>query len=400
MKIFNLFLYLALLSIAATTSAQEISDTKFGKGMFNFVAKDSSFSVKFAPRFQFRTNTTWEDEDGKYQPGINNMLIRRARLKFDGFAFTPKLNYKLELGLSNRDIAGANEFNDNTPNYIFDAVIMWHFYKNFELWVGQTKLPGNIERVVSSSDLQLVDRSILNSRFNIDRDIGFQIRHHTNLFGNVMLREKFSFSQGEGRNVTLGNIGGHQYTGRIEILPFGWFAAKGDYVEGDLVREPKPKLMVACTYNWNNDAVRTRSGLGAYMITDDGYYMTDITTIFVDAALKYRGFSFLGEYAYRTAADPIAVNADGTPTGLRVLEGNSFNFQAGYLLKSNYEFVGRYSTIDYTEVSGGGTQNQYTFGISKYIVEHKLKIQTDFTYSEQDRVKDFLLWSLGFELHF
>ena len=109
MKIFNLFLFLALLGFAATTSAQEISDTKFGKGMINFVAKDSSFSVKFAPRFQFRSNTIWNNEDGKYQPGFNNMLIRRARLKFDGFAVSPKLHYKLELGLANRDIAGANE---------------------------------------------------------------------------------------------------------------------------------------------------------------------------------------------------------------------------------------------------------------------------------------------------
>ena len=39
---------------------------------------------------------------------------------------------------------------------------MWHFAKNWELWAGQTKLPGNVERVISSGDLQLVDRSLLN----------------------------------------------------------------------------------------------------------------------------------------------------------------------------------------------------------------------------------------------
>jgi hypothetical protein len=396
----NALLIIALLCVSFNVRAQEISDTKFGKGMVNFVAKDSSFSVKFAPRFQFRTNTTWDNEDGKYQPGVNNMLIRRARLKFDGFAFSPKLIYKLELGLANRDIAGANEFNNFTPNYILDAVLRWNFYKNFELWVGQTKLPGNIERVISSGDLELIDRSILNSVFNIDRDIGFQLRHHANLFGNFMIREKFSFSQGEGRNVTLGNIGGHQYTGRLEFLPFGWFQSKGDYTQADLQREVKPKLMVAITYNWNNNAVRTRNGLGSYMVNDIGYHMTDITTIFVDAAFKYSGFSFMGEYANRTAETPVAVNSDGTPTGAVVVEGNSYNLQAGYTLKSNYEFIGRYSTINYTEVSGGNTTNQYTFGISKYFVGHKLKVQTDLTYSEQERVQDFLLWRLGFDIHF
>ncbi len=35
------------------------------------------------------------------------------------------------------------------------------------------------------------------------------------------MREIFSIAQGEGRNITSGNIGGHQYTGRLEFLPLG-----------------------------------------------------------------------------------------------------------------------------------------------------------------------------------
>ena len=40
--------------------SQEIRDTKFGKGLINFVAKDSSFSIKFAPRIQFLTTSNWK----------------------------------------------------------------------------------------------------------------------------------------------------------------------------------------------------------------------------------------------------------------------------------------------------------------------------------------------------
>lgn len=397
---FNALLLMALLCLVVTADAQEISDTKFGKGMINFVAKDSSFSVKFAPRFQFNSYTTWQHEDGKYQPGFNNMLIRRARLKFDGFAMTPKLRYKLELGLSNRDISGADAFNQNTPRYVMDAVIMWNFFENFELWVGQTKLPGNIERVISSGDLSLVDRSILNSRFNIDRDIGIQLRHLTRIGKTFVTREKFSFSQGEGRNQTVGNLGGHQYTARIEFLPFGLFASKGDYVMADLVREPKPKLMVAAGFDINKRAVRVRGNQGAYMITDNGYHETDVTAVFIDAMFKYQGFSLMAEYADRNAKDPVAVNNDGTPTGLVVLEGSSVNVHAGYVFRGNYEIVGRYTTIDYGNVVGGGSETQYTFGVNKYFVGHKLKVQTDFTYGERDNLNDFLMWRLGFDLHF
>ena len=399
MKLNSIFI-VAILCIAFNANSQEISDTKFGKGLINFTAKDSSFSVKFAARFQFRANTAWLHDGNKYGEPLQNFSIRRARLKFDGFAYSPKIKFKLELGLSNRDISGANEFNNNSPRYILDAVIMWNFYENFELWAGQTKLPGNIERVVSSANLQLINRSILNSRFNIDRDIGVQLRHFINVGEDFVIREKLAISQGEGRNVTFGNIGGLQYTGRVELLPFGLFKSKGDYSQGDLKREPKPKLMVGATYDLNDDAVRARSNSGLYMIIENGFHETDIATIFVDGMFKYKGFAFMGEYANREADSPIAVEKDGTATGAIVLEGDAFNFQASYLFKSNYEFTGRYSTINYYKVTNVSDMDQYTLGISKYVVGHKLKVQTDFTYSERSSEKDFLMWRLGFDLHF
>jgi hypothetical protein len=401
---------LATLLLCALTlsilNAQEISDTKFGKGLINFTAKDSSFSINFAPRIQVRSNSSWDHDGNQYGSAEHNFLVRRARLKFGGFAYTTKLKYKIELGLSNRDISGANEFNRETSRIILDAVIMWNFAENFELWAGQTKLPGNVERVVSSGNLQLIDRSLLNSRFNIDRDVGVQLRHKTNLGGQFLIREKFAISQGEGRNVTEGNIGGLQYTGRVEFLPFGEFKSKGDYVQAAIKREESPKLMVGFTYNYNQDAVRERSGLGSYMTRDDhteknfSLYETDQTTIFADAMFKYKGFSFMGEYAIRSAKDAIAKNLDGTPTGDIVLTGNALNLQAGYMFKSNYEIAGRFTTVDYDTVTGSLPQEQYTLGGSIYVVGHKLKIQSDLSYTTVDGNESNITFRLGFDLHF
>jgi hypothetical protein len=382
--------------------AQEISDTKFGKGLFNFVAKDSSFSVKFAPRFQVRSISSWDYDGNQYDSPDHNFIVRRARLKFDGFAYSPKLKYKIELGLSNRDISGANQFNRNTPRYILDAVIMWNFAGNWELWAGQTKLPGNVERVVSSANLQLIDRSLLNSRFNIDRDLGIQLRHKTHLGNGFLMREKFAISQGEGRNVTEGNEGGLQYTARLELLPFGTFKSKGDYSQSDLKREATPKLMVGFTYNYNQNAVRERGFAGDYMIRTDGsIYETDQTTIFADAMFKYNGFSFMGEYVKRTAANEIATEADGvTPTGDVVLTGNALNLQAGYLFNNNYEIAGRFTTVEYEDITGALPTKQYTLGASKYLVGHKLKIQSDVSYTTLDGNKDNITFRIGFDIHF
>ena len=397
------FTLVAIALIALTSlNAQEISDTSFGKGLINFVAKDSSFSVKFAPRFQVRSMSSWDHDGNQYGSPEHNFIVRRARLKFDGFAYSPKLKYKLELGLSNRDISGANQFNRNTPRYILDAVIMWNFAENWELWAGQTKLPGNVERVVSSANLQLIDRSLLNSRFNIDRDLGVQLRHKTKLGGDFLMREKFAISQGEGRNVTEGNEGGLQYTARLEFLPFGTFKSKGDYSQSDLKREAKPKLMVGFTYNYNQDAVRERGFAGDYMIRTDGsIYETDQTTIFADAMFKYNGFSFMGEYAQRTADDEIAKEMDGsTPTGDVVLTGNALNLQAGYLFKNNYEIAARFTTVDYENVTGALPTEQYTLGFNKFVVGHKLKVQSDISYTTLDGNEDNITFRLGFDIHF
>jgi hypothetical protein len=382
--------------------AQEISDTTFGKGLLNFVAKDSTFSVKFAPRIQVRSNSSWDYTGDEYDSPEYNFIVRRARLKFDGFAYSPKLKYKIELGLSNRDISGANQFNRNTPRYILDAVIMWNFAKNWELWAGQTKLPGNVERVVSSGNLQLIDRSLLNSRFNIDRDLGLQLRHKSKLGGKVVLREKFAITQGEGRNVTEGNEGGLQYTARVELLPFGTFKSKGDYVQSDLKREQSSKLMLAFTYNFNQDAVRERGFAGDYMIRTDGsIYATDQTTIFVDAMYKYNGFSFMGEYAKRTADNEIATEIDGrTPTGDVVLTGNALNLQAGYLFDNNIEIAGRFTSVNYEAITNASPVKQYTLGFNKFVVGHKLKVQSDLTFTNVDGNKDNITFRLGFDLHF
>jgi len=282
-----------------------------------------------------------------------------------------------------------------------DAVIKWNFYKSFELWVGQTKLPGNRERVISSGDLQFVDRSILNSRFNIDRDMGLQIRNSSVLGKQFVIREIFAFSQGEGRNITVGNLGGFQYTGRIELLPFGTFTNKGDYFESDLSRENTPKLSIAASYDFNNKAVKTRSNLGSFMKNDVGHYETNIMTTFIDAMFKYKGLSMMGEYAYRDADDPIAKNSDGTLTGDIVEVGSAVNFQSAYLFKSNIELGGRFSYYDAnTDITNKNSISQYTLGLSKYFVGHKLKIQTDFNYLNEHNNNSVFLWRLQMDLHF
>jgi hypothetical protein len=231
--------------------------------------------------------------------------------------------------------------------------------------------------------------------------MGIQLRHHFYLTDKFLIREALSLAQGEGRNVTTGNQGGHQYTARLELFPLGGFTKEGEYSGADLVREQDPKLMLAIAYDTNQDAVRTRSNQGAYMFNDAGLYETTINTLFLDATFKYTGFSFMAEYAHREASDPVARNSDGSPTGDVVLIGDAINMQAGYLFQKNWEVSGRYTHIKPdAAITANDPESQYTLGVSKYLAGHKLKIQTDISYLDAQNGLDELMYRLQFEIHF
>lgn len=412
--VMNKIVIAALLVLTVSTAfGQRKIDSKFGKGLYNVVAADSSWSMKFGIRFQSLFVGSWNvnDTDG-IENGTSQFLIRRARLKFGGFAYDPRLQYKIELGLSNRDLGKADATTNFAPRMILDAVLKWNFYENFVLWAGQTKLPGNRERVVSSANLQLVDRSMLNSVYNIDRDMGFQLHHHFMIGNTFKVKEAVAFSQGEGRNVVQENLGGYEYTGRVEIYPFGDFASKGAYKGGDLKREKTPKLAIGATYDYHDRAVKNRGNQGSYMSYDldgdnniDGYFEATTSTIFVDMMFKYRGFSFMGEFSNRSVSDASVqqtiINDDLSTTTHTVRVGNGINLQAGYLFKNNWEVAGRYTQIDPLAITGRVSQQQYTLGLSKYIVGHALKVQTDVSYLTTDGSPNSgLMYRLQMDIHF
>jgi len=350
-------------------------DFGFGNGM-QITSKDSTARLKVSLRFQtlFLASKTMESNE-KLE---TNFLIRRARLKFDGFAFSPNLVYKVELGLSNRDISPRSDFDEvgQGSRLILDAVLKWNFHKNFAFWVGQTKLPGNRERVISSQNLQFVDRSLVNSWFNIDRDIAIQ------MFSKFYVRKSYfvlaaAISNGEGRNIVQGNIGGFAYTGRIEFLPMGKFTGKGDYFGGDLFREDRPKLSLAFSYDFNHNASRSRGRLGSFVTDDSGdYILSNLTTYFADLMFKYQGLSVMAEFASRDSE----VKAVGFASGTALVA------QLGYIINrpkfENFEIAYRYTKVNPHSGSSLKETAEYTLGVSKYFSKHSLKLQSDISLRE------------------
>jgi len=53
-----------------------------------------------------------------------------------------------------------------------------------------------------------------------------------------------------------------------------------------------------------------------------------------------------------------------------------------------------------TNITGKNPESQYTIGVSKYIVGHKLKIQTDVSYLSKDESNNGMMYRLQFDIHF
>ena len=376
------FIVLFLIATVYSANSQDITNNSFGKGLINVSSKDSSWSSKVAFRYQTMYEGNYDLEESDY---TGRAFVRRARIKGNGYAFSPKITYKFEYDVAN--------------GYVLDAVVKWNFTGNWTVWFGQTKLPGNIERVFSSQKLQLVDRSLLNSKFTLDRDAGAQLRHHFKLGNTFLVREIFAVSQGEGLNDKSQSTG-NGYTGRIELLPFGNFTKKGDYFAADLKREKTPKLMLSATYDFNQNAMLSRGQKGDYLIGE----LKNLQTLFIDAHFKYQGFSFFGEYVDRKTSDgsPLLENSfvDGELIDECYYTGVSINLQLGYLMKNNWEIAGRYTSVNANDFYDNNDLNQYTIGFSKYVVGHNLKVQTDFSYTTEQGKNDKLLFRLQTEFNF
>ena len=390
---FSLFIIIVAFCLTAEAQTPAVSFyAKKGKG-YGLVTSDSSFSLNFQFRMQNRAAFVSKETDDLAAESFE-FRVRRLRLKFEGFVYDPRLTYYIQLSFSRGDMdwrGPENSAVNNSPNVVRDAVIYYNPTPALRLGFGQTKLPGNRQRVVSSGDQQFADRSIVNATFNIDRDFGFFAQ-----FTQPYFILKGAVTSGEGRN-SLNSNSGLAYTGRVEILPFGSFTGSNDYIEGDLEREQSPKLSIGATYSLNDRARREAGQLG-----NDIYSTTSINNFEFDALFKYNGFAFYNEFMQRDSPNPVTVDHDDPTRARFIYNGTGFLSQMSYLFKNNVEIAGRYSRVTPSsdiyrntgfeelveEEKNGNRIEQIEAGVTKYLNGHRLKIQGNLIYNTQTLLID------------
>jgi len=399
------FLFSALLAAIGASAQVAIEQTKhdndiklstlpyysFGKGI-GITSPDSLYQLNI--RFRMQDRVTYIDNEDE-NPAYDGQ-IRRLRLRFDGYVGNPKFLYAIQLSFAPGDVGEVKE--GENINIIRDAVVFYRPNKHWNISFGQTKLPGNRQRVNSSGALQLTDRSINNARFTVDRDFGFQVHNLNEFADKFSYNLKAAVSTGEGRNMTGNADDGVAVTGKAELFPLGAFTKDGTYFEGDILREKTPKLMVSGAFQQNNLALRTGGQLG-----EDLFAPRTMKTVLIDAMFKYNGWAAMSAFMSRTTSkDPVTVNPENPADFNYVFTGEGFDYQLSYCFPSNYEIIGRYSIQKaHHEIHEFAPHSkQYSLGVTKYIWEHAFKLQSELTFDTLDYANGSLRnnWYLRFQV--
>lgn len=363
------------------------------KNGLGITTPDSTFQMNFRFRVQSRVGYISES-DTNLMPEEFDFRVRRIRLRIGGFIYTPRLKYNIQLSFSRAD---QDWDVSQVPNVLRDAMISYETRSGFTFAMGQGKLPGNRQRVISSGDQQFADRSIVNNALTLDRDFGIFV-NYTNHIKNFHFFIRTAITSGEGRNI-LKSDEGLAYTGRLEIQPFGLFTDNGDNFEGDLVREPKPKLSLGGTVHFNHLAQRTGGQLGTFL-----YAPRNLFSVHADMLFKFKGFALSSEFLYRSTDTAYTYNSSGSKR--YVFTGMGVNSQASYCFKKMWEVAVRHSILipSYQIYADENLRSEYAVCVTKYFMRHRLKVQTDFAYHRETDMllarneNNFFQWRFQIEL--
>lgn len=364
---------------------------EYGKKGISISTSDDKFLLQIQNRFQFRFATPSDqtpiDVTTFNQQNQSVLKIRRSRFKVGGHAYKPWLKYYFEY--------------DWGRSSLLDYRLMIEKWSFFKVKVGQWKIYYNRERVISSGKQQMVDRSIINRAFTIDRQTGVSI------YGRIFKETLADFTYhltvatGTGRGNTFNDDEHLMYVGRLQWNLFG---RELPMTSSDLSYHEKFTGSIAGAVATNNSQFTGFSTSGGGQLenfTADtvGQYRTN--QFLIETAFMYRGFSWLQEYHQKEIVD----HFNGQTTRLEGFFG-----QAGYFFHHAFswfpeqlEIAGRFTVYrpnmsqyrDFTEA--------YSIGTNWFFNGHRNKLTADFTVfntSHQDGLFDGNRFRLQWDISF
>jgi len=352
---------------------QAVADTlspRVGHGPSGFFIEspDERWLVELQFRLQFRASyprdsdpITQEDYLGDPRTSLS---VNRARLKVGGYGYRPWLNYYFEYELA--------------ASALLNFEITIEKSEQFRLRVGQWKAQYSRERIISSGRQQLVDRSLINRVFTLDRQQGVSLWGRLGAGSTADFSYWLSAFNGTGRGGDENDDGDLMYMGRVQWNPLGRVVP----FAGSDLNSTRPAALSLALGGVTNESSCTRfstSGCGSlagYEDGEPGQYR--VKQAIAESAFVWGGVSWAQELHWKQINDQLSGSRD-TMIGYYV--------QLGYFFAEIWDWVPppleialRHAVfrpdIDVAE----NRHKEFTAAVNWFFGGHSNKVTADFSW--------------------
>ena len=280
---------------------------------------------------------------GHALPDTAGFNLHAAKFILHGHVYDESVTYHFQLNAGEGKVVAE------------DLYFRWDARPWLGVLVGQNEVPFNRQHITLEAYQELIDRSLVDARYNLQRDIGVATYLHDPAHTIELVVGVFNGSRQNAPN----DDGTYMTTARIAVSPWGPIAFR----EADLDDSPRPKLSIAVDGAYNPRRIVPPDGVSGGSSTT----LRHISQGAFETTLRYRGLSLTSEAHARRQENDAGV--------VRVDEGAFF--QAGFFVVPRHVQIAARRALLRGDLLPSDAVAETTFGASYYLRGHRLKLQTD-----------------------
>jgi phosphate-selective porin len=363
----------------------------YGDKGFEFGTGDGNFLLQLQTRFQFRYAYPVNDNPvsaADFEANAQNVFtINRARLKVGGHGYRPWLRYFFEYELASNALLDYRLMVEGLPFLRFKA--------------GQWKVHYSRERVISSGTQQMMDRSIVNRPFTVDRQQGVSLYGHLKGAGAANFNYWASVFTGTGRGAGAND----------DTYPMLMFRGQWNFLGRELAfsgsdlayhRSGAGLLALAAVTNQSPYTRFSQDGGGqleGFKEGESGQYR--VNQAMAETALKYRGFAWQQELHWKHIDD--RKNGEITTLIGNYVQFGYFFHHAWSAIPKSLELAFRHAFYDPDVDAQNDLQQEFALVANWFFKGHLNKLSAELTYfhyrypapGSQDMLRFRVQWDIS-----
>ena len=295
--------------------------------------------------------------DARFTDGNDRFYLRRARLNATG-RFLEEFDFRLEL-----DLAGSLANTTGLRAQMTDGYINWNRFTAANVKAGQFKTPFGFEQLYGDPRLLTIERSMVNDRLTLSRQIGAQV-------GGDLADKRVSYAigafNGNSVNNNFNDNGKFTWVGRLSGIPWqhgsgdgamSWsVGANGFTSEDTALAEPSEFRFDSTPATAAADNLFTGKRRGAGLDTE----------------------ILAGPFELWVEALQVRWEPDSNRPRAQLDSGGWYVQASLYAVPKKLQLVAKYETFDPDRDTGKNETNTGTLGLNYYIKGHDLKLMLDY----------------------